>query len=111
MARDLFILGVNHRSAPVALRERLAIPEGGLASALAELKTVPGIQEGAIISTCNRVEVVACVGGEPSVVSGDVEAFLARARDVEPAAFAPHSAPGATRPRHLFRVAAAWTQW
>ena len=51
------ITGVNHKSAPVEVRERLAFDENSLAEALLELKRRPGFCEGMILSTCNRVEV------------------------------------------------------
>ncbi len=109
MARDLCIVGVNHRTAPVGLRERLAFPESGLPEALADLKTVPGVQEGAIVSTCNRVEIVAATSMPAAIVSAGVEAFLTRVRSVERSAFAPHLYVhhGREAIRHLFRVAAS----
>lgn len=109
MARDLCIVGVNHRTAPVGLRERLAFPATGLSTALADLKTVPGVQEAAIVSTCNRVEIVTGSAVPTAMVASGVEAFLARAREVEPAAFAAHLYVhhGRDAIRHLFRVAAS----
>jgi glutamyl-tRNA reductase len=56
---NLQLIGVNHRSAPVEIRERFAIPEKKLPEALQSLVRYPGVQEGLIISTCNRVEVLA----------------------------------------------------
>ena len=52
---SLRLLGVNHKSAPVELRERLAIPEQSLAEATRLLAHHPGVREGMILSTCNRV--------------------------------------------------------
>ncbi|MGH9494844.1 MAG: glutamyl-tRNA reductase [Candidatus Sulfotelmatobacter sp.] len=52
------LIGVNHRSAPLEVRERLAIPESRLPDVCRELTTFPGIEEGMVISTCNRVEIV-----------------------------------------------------
>ena len=51
------ITGVNHKSAPVEVRERLAFDESALSQALVALKGRPGFCEGMILSTCNRVEV------------------------------------------------------
>ena len=51
------ITGVNHKSAPVEVRERLAFDESALSQALISLKGRPGFCEGMILSTCNRVEV------------------------------------------------------
>src|SRR5437867_4005146 len=53
----LLITGLNHRTAPVEVRERLAFEERALPQALDDLKRQPGLLEGMILSTCNRVEV------------------------------------------------------
>ena len=53
------LIGVNHRSAPVEVRERFAIPEKSLPDALQSLVKFPGVEEGLIVSTCNRVEILA----------------------------------------------------
>ena len=50
------ILGINHRTAPVELRERVALGPVQLEQALTELKQLPGIEEAIIVSTCNRTE-------------------------------------------------------
>ena len=56
---NMQLIGVNHRRAPVEIRERFAIPEKKLSEALQSLVRYPGVEEGLIISTCNRVEVLA----------------------------------------------------
>ena len=53
---DLALVGLNHRTAPLELRERLAF--GDLPRGLGELVSLPGVREGLILSTCNRVEVL-----------------------------------------------------
>ena len=53
------LIGVNHKSAPLELRERLAIPESRMPDTCRDLNAYPGIEEGMVISTCNRVEIVA----------------------------------------------------
>ena len=53
---SLFTLGINHTTAPVEVRERVAISEQNLRHALKKLITVPQVDEAAIISTCNRTE-------------------------------------------------------
>ena len=52
------LIGVNHKTAPVEVRERLAIPDSRLPEALKRLAEHPGVHEGLILSTCNRVEVL-----------------------------------------------------
>ncbi|RPJ58771.1 MAG: glutamyl-tRNA reductase [Acidobacteria bacterium] len=55
----LVLVGVNHRTAPVEVRERLAFPEDRLPEALSALKQDFGCEEALILSTCNRVELLA----------------------------------------------------
>ena len=52
----LFALGINHKSAPVALREKVAFTPDSLVEALASLKNLDGVEESVIVSTCNRTE-------------------------------------------------------
>lgn len=52
----LQILGINHTTAPVNIRERVVIPESRLSDALSNLKNVEGVRAGIIVSTCNRTE-------------------------------------------------------
>ncbi len=56
---NLVLVGTNHRTAPVEVRERMNIQESRLAEAVSDLVHHEGIEEGLILSTCNRVEVVA----------------------------------------------------
>src|SRR5439155_389811 len=58
---NLVLVGINHRTAPVEVRERMNIQESRLPGAVANLVQRPGIREGLILSTCNRVEVAASV--------------------------------------------------
>ncbi len=55
---NLALIGINHRTAPVEVRERMNIPESHLAQAISDLVHREGIREGLILSTCNRVEVM-----------------------------------------------------
>ncbi|NDW15010.1 glutamyl-tRNA reductase [Alteromonas genovensis] len=52
----LLALGINHKTAPVALREKVAFTPDSLVEALASLKAVDGVDETVIVSTCNRTE-------------------------------------------------------
>jgi glutamyl-tRNA reductase len=65
------LIGVNHNSAPLEVRERLAIPESRLPEAVQTLVQQPGVEEGLVISTCNRVELVTSIGPE-----SDLRGFL-----------------------------------
>ena len=104
----LLITGLNHRTAPVEVREKIAFSEAALHTALADLQREPGFIEGMILSTCNRVEIAITV--EENVdTEHTIEGFLARAREVSPDWISPylyhHS--GSDAIRHLFRVASS----
>ncbi len=66
---SLLVLGLNHRTAPIEVRERIVFDAERLPGALASLRALPGMSEAAIVSTCNRTEVYA-VGGSAEAVSG-----------------------------------------
>jgi glutamyl-tRNA reductase len=53
------LIGINHKTAPVEVRERLALPDSRIPDACKSLCHYPGIEEGMILSTCNRVELLA----------------------------------------------------
>jgi glutamyl-tRNA reductase len=104
----LIVTGLNHRTAPVEVRERLAFEDAALPEALGTLKRRPGMLEGMILSTCNRVEIT--VAADEQAGAGEaVEHFIAESRSVEHAWISPylyrHDGPDAIR--HLFRVAAS----
>jgi len=101
------ITGVNHKSAPVEVRERLAFDEPSIAEALLDLKRRPGFQEGMILSTCNRVEIA--VTRDDNVVESSVDQFLADSRRVEREWMGPYLYRFEDRDaiRHLFRVASS----
>ncbi len=109
MDQTLFIVGVNHRTAPVAVRERLSFAEDEIVGALGRLRaSAPAINEAALISTCNRVEVVG-VSGDPARAIAETLNFFAADRSVEPGAFggAVYSYVARDAARHLFRVGAS----
>ena len=104
----LLITGLSHHTAPVEVREKLAFEEQSLPGALDRLCHRPGMVEGMILSTCNRVE-VAVTAEESSDAANSVDEFLAEARSVEPSWVSPYlyhyNGPDAIR--HLFRVASS----
>ena len=99
------LIGVNHNTAPVEVRERLAIPESRLPEACKKLGEHPGIEEGMILSTCNRVEVIAQLKNGQA----DLRAFLRDYFQVDPNEFEPYLYEYRERDavRHLFRVASS----
>ena len=54
----ILLYGMNHTSAPVELRERVAVPASDLSGAVGRLIRFDGVEEGFILSTCNRTEVL-----------------------------------------------------
>src|SRR5205807_1437232 len=75
------LIGVNHKSAPVEVRERLALADSRLADACKRLTEQPGVEEGMILSTCNRVEVLArTVNG-----TADLRGFIGQFFKLDPA--------------------------
>lgn len=98
----IFTLGINHHSAPLAIRERVAFNAEKLHGALADLTRSPLVKEVAILSTCNRTEIY-CSAEAPEVVID----WLSRYHQVDRADLAPylytHDQPEAIR--HAFRVA------
>lgn len=101
------VVGLNHKTAPVQVREKLAFSEHSLPAALAELKKYPGVGGCVIISTCNRTEIYAAVDEEPAGVEAILD-FLARRSGVERAELRGYlyNYGSYTAARHLFRVAA-----
>lgn len=104
-AMKILLTGLNHKTAPVELRERLAISPENLAVETQSLLSHPGIREGLILSTCNRVELLICHEGEDpglaaylnghfSVDARTLQLHLYEYRDDEAV-------------RHLFRVASS----
>ncbi|MGO8817533.1 MAG: glutamyl-tRNA reductase [Terriglobia bacterium] len=73
---NLTLLGINHRTAPVEVRERMNIPEARLGEAVSDLVHRAGIREGMILSTCNRVEVTTSAEDEVDAES-IIHRFLA----------------------------------
>src|SRR6202050_1671383 len=109
MDQALFIVGINHRSAAVALRERLAFAEDEIVAALGRMKqSCPAVAEAALISTCNRVEVVG-VATDPARAADETLKFLSADRSVGQHEFseAIYSFAGRDAARHLFRVGAS----
>lgn len=102
----IVVVGLNHETAPVAVREALAFPKEALPVALARVREEAGLGEAVILSTCNRVEVY----GHAAEESKDaVAAFLARYHGREPGEIAPHlyRLEGEAAVRHAFRVASS----
>ena len=94
----LWVLGINHQTAPVDLRERVAFDAGNLPAALASLRALSEVSEAALLSTCNRTELYAIARNSESLThwlatqAEGLDAYLYRYSDADAV-------------RHLFRVA------
>jgi glutamyl-tRNA reductase len=107
VTRRLVLLGINHNTAPIDVRERLAIPSSRLADATRTLLHQPGIREGLILSTCNRVELLTLQ--DDADTPPDLPRFLHEYFSVPPTSLQPHLYEFREREavRHLFRVASS----
>jgi len=113
---SLLLLGVNHTTAPVEVRERLAIPTERLADATRTLAHQPGVREALILSTCNRVELLTVQDNatHAPAIAADASGtgmlrFLEQYLDVRVTDIQPHVYEHREREaiRHLFRVASS----
>src|SRR6202167_262385 len=100
---NIVLLGLNHKTAPIELRERLAIQPQQLVEATRSLVQSPGVLEGMILSTCNRVELL--TSQEPD--APHLLDFLGNYFGIESQVLAPHlyEYRQQNAVRHLFRVA------
>ncbi len=104
---ELLALGISHKTAPVALRERLAFTEHEASEFAKQLTASEEVREAVVISTCNRTEVYLVVG-DAVQAEGDVLGLLARRAGIRPtelaeAIYSPRNCDAA---RQLYRVTA-----
>lgn len=102
---NFHLIGVNHKTAPVEVREQLAVPDTKLPETLQRLLAIADVREGMILSTCNRVEVLAHTANG----SADLRCFLREHFRLRPTLYEPHlyEYRGRDAVRHIFRVAAS----
>lgn len=84
-ARTLFLLGASHHTAPLELREKLALNGEKLETLRGELRSLAGLPEFAVLNTCNRVEIYG-VASEPDVVDR-LQTALCTLNEMDPAVF------------------------
>jgi glutamyl-tRNA reductase len=108
MSHQIIVVGLNHRTATVAVRETVALADEQLDDANRRLCTLEGIDEAAVVCTCNRVEVIACSGNAEPSVDGIVHLLCSEsghgAIDLDPHLYVHR---GRDAVRHLFRVASS----
>ena len=103
---SIVLVGINHKSAPIELRERLAFTEAACASGLRALVDGEVVREALIVSTCNRVEVLTETANQRLTDTTErVTQFLSRS-DLPRSSFEPHlyKHTDDQAVRHLFRV-------
>jgi glutamyl-tRNA reductase len=106
---EIFIVGLNHRSAPIEVRESVAFEKSEITEALGRLRSISAVRESVILTTCNRVEVVAA-GPETDRAMEAVTRFLDQQRSSSNnGSLSDHlyTYRGDDAVRHLFRVAAS----
>jgi len=109
---QLLALGLNHQTAPLALRERVAFLPDQVEAAIVRLRArfaepgVGGLSEAAIVSTCNRTELY-CAVDEPEAAQGALARFVAEEKGIGEADLvrSSYSLPEGEAVRHAFRVA------
>jgi glutamyl-tRNA reductase len=107
--KEIIIVGMNHRSAPIEVRESVALDNGYLRDVLRRLEACPSLLETVVVSTCNRVEVVAAAA-DPELACREVKDFFDRQRaerDGNSIDEHLYTYSGSAAVRHLFRVAAS----
>ncbi|MFQ5352440.1 MAG: glutamyl-tRNA reductase [Candidatus Binatia bacterium] len=108
MSRDLVIVGVSHRTAPVEVREKLAMANGDASQLLPILLNPSEVSEAVVLSTCNRVEVVACCReGDRAVAALRRRLFAAGGLDETMFGETAFELRGREAVRHVFRVASS----
>lgn len=108
MSQHLICLGLNYRTTPVEVRERIAFAEAKAAEAAHEIRALPGFDETVVLSTCNRVELYATHGlPEGRAGHSQMREYLARRFELaesEAAALVFYQLSDTETARHLFRV-------
>jgi glutamyl-tRNA reductase len=104
---ELLAIGVSHKTAPVEVRERLALPDARAQQFIRELRGSADVREAVAISTCNRTELYLVVG-EPVEAESAVLSMLASQAGIRPTELAAsiYAHRNCDAARHLFRVTA-----
>src|SRR4051794_4663165 len=104
---ELIALGTSYKTAPLALRERIALTDRAAERLLGELREQPDVHEAVVLSTCNRTELYLVVG-DPVEAESAVVGMLARRAGLRPTELLEgvYSLRNCDAARHLYRVAA-----
>ena len=105
---ELLVVGLNHKTAPIEIRECLAFPGDKLEEALSKVHGLPSVRENMIVSTCNRVEVYVATR-EIEKATRDLKEFLSQYHGLPLKEFERclYAHTGEEAVRHIFRVASS----
>jgi len=105
---QLIIIGLNHKTAPIEVREKLTFQESEMEKALAQAHSLPSLKENMILSTCNRVEIYA-ISQETEKTVRDLKDFLSRYHELPLKEFEKslYLLVGEEVVKHIFRVASS----
>jgi glutamyl-tRNA reductase len=105
---ELLVIGLNHNTAPIEIRECLAFPEDKLGEALSKVHALSSVKEDMIVSTCNRVEIYAATRETEKAVH-DLKEFLCQYHGISLKEFEKslYTHIGEEAVRHIFRVASS----
>ncbi|TAL25992.1 MAG: glutamyl-tRNA reductase [Nitrospirae bacterium] len=105
---NIFVVGLNHKTADVDVREKLAFNGPKLEEGLTRIKTLPEVKEAVILSTCNRVEMYTNVK-DPAKAYESIKDFLSEFHGIERNSLetALYTHENADAVKHIFRVAAS----
>ncbi len=105
---EIILIGINYRTAPVEVREKFSIPRDEIEGFLDELTSLPGVQEGLVLSTCNRMEILYVSNFETDNIN-NVEYLLAKTGEMTLGELNPflYRHRGLNAVRHLFQVASS----
>ncbi len=106
---NLVLVGLNHKTAPVEVRECLAPEEPEVGRRLRELLELPGVREAFLVSTCNRVEVLVAAESEAEEAARRLKGWLSKGAPLAPEQVEPclYVRSGQEAVRHLYRVASS----
>jgi glutamyl-tRNA reductase len=105
---ELIVIGLNHKTAPIEIRECLAFPEDKFEEALSRIHALPSLKENVILSTCNRVEIFA-IAREAEKTAQELKHFLSEYHHLPLKEFEKslYFFTGEEAVRHIFRVASS----
>lgn len=105
---NILIVGLNHKTADVDIREKLAFSGQKLEEGLQRIKTLPDVKEAVILSTCNRVEIYAAVTNAETAHES-IKNFISEFHGIDRSALETslYAYEDINAARHVFRVASS----